>query len=528
METIAVQQAPTVQAPPPAMPVQAVQPQVLALTREDLVLRIFFTDISLSGKMRAHMAPELFQDANNRNIVTIVNLFERKYNRLPTAQELIVGMGANDYALQARDKLLFICNTQMQYIHQDYAIMLIESFFKERMAELILVNAAESIHDKQVDGIRDLVPKLRDAVNFSLQTDLGLNMFTDADQALAALREQKQCVPSRIYDIRFYTGKRDLNGNLLYGGYYRKTLSLYVGQPNKGKSLVMCSEAAYAYMQGFNVLYITLELSEDYVWQRLCANICNTDLYEVMGLTGDQVRQTIIRRTEEMREAGARPGELHVKYMKTTTTPVEIEAVIDSFELAHGKLDLLVIDYIGIMKPAKGAKTESSMYNDGVMKAEQIRDLAILRNFAALSAVQFNRTGYHSLEAGIESVEGSSGYAETADLMISITGDDVLQSFGMFSHLIMKSRLGQAMVSFITKVVYKTMTWQDATKEEMADYTAARADADVQVNAVSQKGGKDRMKRAGSTPSVNQSPDTSKDDKEDKEDGGTLDPADVL
>ena len=123
METIAVQQAPTVQAPPPgfpvqappqAMPVQAVQPQVLALTREDLVLRIFFTDISLSGKMRAHMAPELFQDANNRNIVTIVNLFERKYNRLPTAQELIVGMGANDYALQARDKLLFICNTQMQ------------------------------------------------------------------------------------------------------------------------------------------------------------------------------------------------------------------------------------------------------------------------------------------------------------------------------------------------------------------------------------------------------------------------------
>ena len=142
--------------------------------------------------------------------------------------------------------------------------------------------------------------------------------------------------------------------------------------------------------------------------------------------------------------------------------------------------------------------------------------------------MQFNRTGYHSLEAGIESVEGSSGYAETADLMISITGDDVLQSFGMFSHLIMKSRLGQAMVSFITKVVYKTMTWQDATKEEMADYTAARADADVQVNAANQKGGKDRMKRAGSTPSVNQSPDTAKDDKEDKEDGGTLDPADVL
>lgn len=500
METIAAQQAPTVQAPPP----QAVPQQVVALTREDLVLRIFFTDLSLSGKMRAHMSPELFQDANNRNIVLIVNKFERKYNRTPTAQELIVGMGANDYAIQARDKLLFICNAQMQYIHQDYAVALVESFFKERMAEMVLVNAAESIHDKQVDGIRDLLPKLRDAVNFSLQTDLGLNMYTDADQALASLREQKQCIPSRIYDIRFYTGKRDLNGNLLYGGYYRKSLNLFVGQPNIGKSLIMCSEAAYAYMQGFNVLYITLELAEDYVWQRLCANICNVDLYMVLGLTGDQVRQAIFTKTEEMREAGARPGELHVKYMKTTTTPVEIESVIDSFEIAHGKLDLLVVDYIGIMKPAKGAKTESSMYADGVAKAEQIRDLAVMRNFAALSAVQFNRSGYHSLEAGIESVEGSSGYAETSDLMISITGDDVLRSFGMYSHIIMKSRFGQANITFVTKAIYKTMTWQDVSKEELADYTAARADADVQVNSGGQKGGKDKVKRAGGTPSANQ------------------------
>lgn len=486
---------PTVQLPA-AMPVPAqeaypaqpgyLQPpqQVIALSREDLVIRVFFQDSAVGPKLRDTLRPELFQDENNRNIVEIIRKYEHKHNRIPTAQELITGMGANDYAIQARDKLMFIYNTPLQAMHQDYIVLMLESFFKERLAEEVLVSAAESIHDKRVDGIRDLIPKLQSAVNFSLHTDLGLNMYADADLALAKLREQKQCIPSRINEIRYYTGRPDANGVMAGGGYYRKTLTLFVGQPNIGKSLTLCSEAAFAYMNGFNVLYITLELAEDYVWQRLASNICKVDFYDVMHLTGDEVRKKIDAEVELARAVGARPGQMQVRYMKTTTTPIEIEGVIDSFELAHGKLDLLVVDYIGIMKPAtRGRLTETSMYNDGVMKAEQLRDIAIERNFACLSAVQFNRSGYHNLEAGIESVEGSSGYAETADLMISLTANDVLRSMNMFSHYILKSRLGQAMVMFLTRCDFKQMRWFSPTKEEVNAYNMAMADAEPQINS---------------------------------------------
>ncbi len=465
------------------------QQQVIALTREDLVIRVFFQDSSVGPKMRETLRPELFQDENNRNIVDIIRKFEHKHGRMPTAQELITGMGANDYAIQARDKLMFIYNTPIQAMHQDYVVLMIESFFKERLSEEILVSAAESIHDKRVDGIRDLIPKLQAAVNYSLHTDLGINMYTDADLALAKLREQKQCIPSGINEIRYYTGRPDINGIMAGGGYYRKTLTLFVGQPNIGKSLTLCSEAAFAYKNGFNVLYITLELAEDYVWQRLASNICSTDFYDVLQLTGDMVRQKIDAEVEACRQTGARPGQLQVRYMKTTTTPVEIEAVIDSFEIAHGKLDLLVVDYIGIMKPAtRGRVSESSMYNDGVMKAEQLRDIAIERNFACVSAVQFNRSGYHNVEAGIESVEGSSGYAETADLMISLTANDVLRSMGMFSHYILKSRLGPALVMFLTRCDFKQMRWFSPTKDEVNAYNMAMAEAEPQINA--QRGGK--------------------------------------
>ena len=466
---------------------QATQ-EVVALTREDLVIRVFFQDSSVGPKLRDCLRPELFQDQNNRSIVEIIRKFETKYSRMPTAQELITGMGANDYALQARDKLIFIYNTPVPTMHQDYVILMIESFFKERLSEEILVSAAESIHDKRVEGIRDLIPRLQSAVTFSLHTDLGLNMYTDADQALAKLREQKQCIPSGINEIRYYTGRPDATGVMTGGGYYRKTLTLFVGQPNIGKSLTLCSEAAFAYKNGFNVLYITLELAEDYVWQRLAANICEVDFYDVLRLNGDQVRAKIDASVEKYRQTGARPGQLQVRYMKTTTTPVEIEAVIDSFEIAHGKLDLLVVDYIGIMKPAtRGRVSESSMYNDGVMKAEQLRDIAIERNFACVSAVQFNRSGYHNVEAGIESVEGSSGYAETADLMISLTANDVLRSMGMFSHYILKSRLGPALVMFLTRCDFKQMRWFSPTKDEVNAYNTAMAEVEPQVNA--QRGG---------------------------------------
>ena len=471
------------------------QMQVCALSREDLVIRVFFQDSNVGPKLRDVMRAELFQDQNNRNIVDIIRKYERKHGRIPTAQELITGMGANEYAIQARDKLMFIYNTPVPTMHQDYVVQMVEGYFKERLAEEVLVNAAERIHDKQVDGIKDLIPDLQKAVLFSLHTDLGINMYADADLALAKLREQKQCIPSGINEIRHYTGRPDETGAMIGGGYYRKTLSLFVGQPNIGKSLILCSEAAHAYKQGFNVLYITLELAEDYVWQRLAANICEVDFYDVMHLTGDEARAKIDRTVEGLRGSGSRPGQLHVRYMKTTTTPVEIEAVIASFEIAHGKLDLLVVDYIGIMKPARGKVTESSMYNDGVMKAEQLRDIAIERNFACVSAVQFNRSGYHNLEAGIESVEGSSGYSETADIMISITANDVLRSMGMFSHYILKSRLGPAMVSFVTRCDFKRMAWLTASKDEVNAYNMAMADAEPQINA-NRPGGKNAPRRA--------------------------------
>ena len=156
-------------------------------------------------------------------------------------------------------------------------------------------------------------------------------------------------------------------------------------------------------------------------------------------------------------------------------------------------------EIIGIMKPGLSAAEQRSMYLDGVAKAEQIRDFLIERNIAGISAVQFNRLGYNSLDAGIEAVQGSSGYTETADVMISIQADSVLRECGMFYHEFMKNRFGRNSDIFQTRCDFMRMKWFDATQEELTHYQELRTEADaVMANQMMSRG--PRPPKRGAAP----------------------------
>ena len=186
---------------------------------------------------------------------------------------------------------------------------------------------------------------------------------------------------------------------------------------------------------------------------------------------------------------------LKVIRMKTTTTPAEIEARVDQFYSIYKKNpDVLVVDYIGIMKPNRTHRTMESMYLDGQEKAEQIRELCIDRNMVGISAVQFNRSGYSRLDAGLESVSGSAGFAETADIMITITRDDLLKKQNMYANFVKKNRFGENEVMFYTKYDYNTMRWYDATTEDIAAYTDALTQAQIAAEAT---GGMNQNIRVG-------------------------------
>ena len=298
---------------PPAWDPTSRTVPVIQLSKEDLVLRTYFNDNVIGPKLRAYMNPKMFVDPVNQALTKVIGKFEKKYKRSPTAQELILGMGSTGFSEQLVQKLGYICNTPM-----------------------------ENVHDRHVDGINNLIPKLKEAVNFSLHTNLGLNVYNDIGAALALLKERKECIPSSINEIRAKTGTVEKDGSIRGGGYYRKTLTLFVGQPNVGKSLILGNEAEFAYSYGYNVLYISLELAEDYLWQRLAANLCDVAMPDILQMTEEECRAKIDATLRANQGDGVH-GNFQIKRLKTTTTPADIEMYVDQFEATFGKLDLLVM-----------------------------------------------------------------------------------------------------------------------------------------------------------------------------------------
>ena len=437
--------------------------EVLDLSREDLVLRKFFEDSVIQTRIASHLDPELFSDEDDSRICDFINRFKKKFNKYPSAQELITAL---PQGTRERTKLIFINNASIPTLDREFTIKMIESFFKERQTEKVLTNAAEFIHDGKVDNIADLVKELHDAVNFSLNLDIGLNLSDDAQEALDRLNVSLRAIPSALELIRQSTSPKDG-----YGGHYRKSLSVYYGMPNVGKSILLCNDAAYAYQAGYNVLYVTMEMSEELIWERISSNITDIELGTIRGKTAEEIQELLAQNKIEGADTA---GNLYVKAMPTTATVVDIENEITEIKRTKGiDIDLLVVDYIGIMKAAKkeGSFKDHTLYTLIKEVAEQLRDLGKSKNIAVVTASQLKRDGYENKEASMKDVAGSVGLNDTADFVITITQDPLLKSCGLFAHMVLKNRFGPNSIPGLSKVDYLHMRVRSATSDEVNKYT---------------------------------------------------------
>ena len=158
--------------------------------------------------------------------------------------------------------------------------------------------------------------------------DIGLDLVDDTDEALRRLNETHKPIPSAISDIRAWTA-----GNKQGGGWYRAALSVFQGMPNVGKTIFLCNEAAYAYQNGYNVLYVSLELAEELIWERIASNITDIPMDEIRGKTKDEI-ETLLKKNKE---AGATDcGEMVVRQLSSTTNAMDIENLMHEIKVSKG------------------------------------------------------------------------------------------------------------------------------------------------------------------------------------------------
>lgn len=432
------------------------------LSKEELILRSMFEDFIIQSKVSDKIDPKIFKDKSNVKVVEKIQDFIKKYKKFPLATDLYYTLSDDSEEKNQLRKIM-----TAPYTPPDRKIIYdeIQSFFRDRKTFNTILEFGQLIYDNKLEDMSGLVKQLQEDVNFSLNTTIGLNATKDAQEVIDRLSQVHTAVPSAFDALRYLTGTPTRSG-----GYMRKALSLYQGQPGSGKSIVLCNEAAFAYQKGYNVLYITLELAEEYILQRIYSAITDIDYQKIPESSAEE----ITRLFKEKREKDASVGNIFVKFLPgSTSTTLDIDNIINEIKITEGvTLDLVVVDYLGLLKPVKRKDMNfaHSLYTVGSDVASQLRDLAVMHAVAVLSATQVTREGYDSNDPSMKQTAGSAGVNDTADLIIRLTQDPDLKHLTLFLCFIIKNRFGPNDKTFILKCDFSHMRVGMASSTEYAKF----------------------------------------------------------
>ena len=264
------------------------------------------------------------------------------------------------------------------------------------------------------------------SINFD--SDVGLDFFEPEDHIQRKSKKLETC----------WTFIDNVSG----GGYDPKSLIVYAGEQNVGKSIWLANDAANFVRMGHNVVFITAEMSAQKVLKRIGANLLDINMMEYDQKSAN--RDFIKRKLERVSRGLLPPGKLFIKEFPTSqATVLDIESYLKDLEEAQDhKVNVLVVDYINILSNYRNPNTENT-YMKIKQIAEDLRALAVKREMLVISATQLNRGAWDSTEIKMENIAESAGLAHTADVMYALIQDSMMHANREYWLKVLKIRDGQ-------------------------------------------------------------------------------------
>lgn len=282
--------------------------------------------------------------------------------------------------------------------------------------------------DKEMDK-GSLPELLSDSLSISFDTSIGHDYLEDYESRYDFYHKKEERIP---FDI-------ELLNKITKGGLPRKSMTVLLATTGGGKSLVKCHAAAAAMMAGKNVLYITMEMAEERISERIDANMLDVTIDEVAEMPRDVYQ----KRMERIK--GKSTGKLVVKEYPTGSAHVgHFRHLLSELRMKRGfKPDIIMIDYLNICASArvKGAAAANS-YTLVKSIAEEVRGLAMEYNCAVITSSQFNRDGYGNSDVDLTNTSESMGITHTADCILGLITSEDLDSLGQLMIKQLKNRWG--------------------------------------------------------------------------------------
>jgi replicative DNA helicase len=412
---------------------------------ENVLIYKSLTDGTYLASIADFVQPEYFKNKAIASIFAIVKDFSEKRNKLPTVTE-IKSYLVSDEQKSSFKRLVNTFNDIDKNLDKEELYDNTEQFLKEKAVYHTMLNVAEDVSSGKVDT-SDVLDKFEKSCNINLVTDLGLDLYTNIDTLIDDINSVERHIPS----------KWEWLDGCLDGGFLEAGKSLYVfaGETNIGKSIFLGNVAHNIAKEGKNVLLITLEMSELLYARRICSNVTKVPMKEMVGNT-PAIKQAI--KGEE--------GKIFIKeFPPSTITPGQLKGFIKKFQEQGIKLDAIILDYLNLMHSTMG----NNSYERIKHVTEQVRAMSYLFECPIISATQLNRAGFDQDNPDLATISESIGLAATADVIVSIYQNEEDRELGIIRLGMMKNRYGPRGRTQAMRIDYSTLTIEEADDIEFED-----------------------------------------------------------
>ena len=405
---------------------------------EQLIIHHVMHNKTYASKVMPFIKPEYFQDSCERLLFSNIYSFMQKYSAMPSTEALSVEIenqkGLTEEEHKRSQELVDNIKRTPEDTPIDWLIDSAEKFCQDKSIYNAIMSSISILDGKSKFTKEHLPELLKEALSVSFDSRIGHDFLEDFDDRYTLHHKLEERIP---FDL-------DYMNKITRGGLPRKTLNIILGGTGVGKTLVMCHMAAANLMLGKNVLYITLEMSEYKIAERIDANLLNVMLDEL---------ETLPRNIYESKLDKVRiktKGRLIIKeYPTASAHSGHFRHLIDELNLKKDFVpDIIYIDYINICASSR-VKQGSNINSYSYIKfiAEEFRGLAVEKNVPLVSATQTTRSGYSNSDPNLEDTSESFGLPATADFMIALVSNEELQTLNQIMVKQLKNRYADTSIS---------------------------------------------------------------------------------
>ena len=423
---------------------------------QKLYLELMLADAEIFVRCQGIFDHTLF-DRKLQDAAEFINVYAKEYTVLPEYD-----------MVNASCRIDLKRPEEVKQGHNDWLMDEFENFTRHKALERAIINSADLLEKKDYGQVESLI---KEAVQISLTKDLGTDYFEDPRARLMRIKDKNGQIS---------TGWPTLDRRL-FGGMNRGELNIFAGGSGAGKSLFLANLGVNWALQGLNVLYLTLELSEDLVAMRIDAM--------TTGISTKEIFKELDDVEMKVRIIGKKLGRLQIKYMPSGKTANDLRAYMKEYEIKTGaKIDVLLVDYLDLLMPASRKISAENLFIKDKYVSEELRNLAMEKQVILVTAAQLNRGAVEEVEFDHSHISGGLSKIQTADNVFGIFTSRAMRERGRYQIQLMKTRSSSGVgMKVDLEFNLETLKISDLPEDQQESYNGANRGSTSIIDQIKRK-----------------------------------------